>query len=155
MLNDFDDPGDLDDLYQQMILDHSRRPRNFRQMPDATGSGDGHNPLCGDRLTVFVKVDLDSVADVSFLGKGCAICTASASMMTECVKGQTTQTAGVLFEYFLSMLTDSDSLDDQYLDKLVVFKGVRKYPIRVKCATLPWHTFKAALTSGKQTISTE
>jgi len=155
MLNDSIDPSDLDDLYQQMILDHSRRPRNLREMDDATGSCEGYNPLCGDRVTVFVKVNVQCVTDTSFVGKGCAICTASASMMTETIKGHSTQTAQMLFKHFHSMLTDNASNGNPDLDKLVVFEGVRKYPIRVKCATLPWHTLQAALTSQNQIVSTE
>ena len=155
MLNDSIDPNGLEDLYQQMILDHSRRPRNLREMTDATGSGEGYNPLCGDRVMVFVKIDAERVTDVSFVGKGCAICTASASMMTECIKGHSTQTAQGLFKSFHGMLTDSGGDGNPDLDKLVVFEGVRKYPIRVKCATLPWHTLKAALASRDQIVSTE
>ncbi len=154
------DPGtevDLDDLYQQVIVDHSRRPRNFRELANATGSGEGHNPFCGDRVTVYLKVDERTVADISFLGRGCAICTASASMMTESVKGKSIKEVEAMFGRFHAMLTDADAdgRDNEALDKLVVFEGVSRFPVRVKCATLPWHTMKAALGSNDQITTTE
>ena len=154
---DDDQAADLDELYQQMILDHSRSPRNFGTMNDATGSSDGHNPLCGDRVTVFAKVRGDRVEDVRFTGKGCAICVASASLMTEAIKGRTPAAAQALFDQFHQMLTgpNGDTPPPASLDKMVVFEGVKKYPIRVKCATLPWHTLKAALKAPGRTVSTE
>ena len=148
---------ELDDLYQQVMIDHSRSPRNFRELGGATGSCEGYNPLCGDRVTVYVKVQGSTVADISFVGKGCAICTASASMMTESLKGRSTHEVEAMFAHFRAMLTDSngDGRNAASLDKLVVFEGVNRYPVRVKCATLPWHTMKAALNSGDQTVTTE
>ncbi len=152
---EYDEAADLDDLYQQMILDHSRSPRNFGAMDDATGSSVGHNPLCGDRLTVFAKVRGDRVEDVRFTGKGCAICVASASLMTEAIKGRSPVAAQALFDQFHQLLTRPNDDTPAALDKLIVFEGVRKYPIRVKCATLPWHTMKAALEAPDRTVSTE
>ena len=148
--------SDLDELYQQVILDHSRAPRNFHALDPADGKADGYNPLCGDRVTIFVNVDEQKVTDVAFIGKGCAICTASASMMTQQVKGKAASAVHEMFEHFHRMLTLDDSAEDeQALGKLAVFHGVRKYPVRVKCATLPWHTLKAALEHEQQPVSTE
>ncbi|MCX5662422.1 MAG: SUF system NifU family Fe-S cluster assembly protein [Planctomycetota bacterium] len=151
-----DDLQDLDDLYQQVILDHGRRPRNFRALEKADGKAEGFNPLCGDRVTIEVKLEGDRVADAAFTGKGCAICTASASMLTQAVKGKPIAEARRLFEEFHHLLTDAAAQDgeEERLGKLVVFAGVRKYPIRVKCATLPWHTFKVALEDGGK-VTTE
>ena len=148
---------DLDDLYQQVIVDHSRSPRNFRELTDATASGEGHNPLCGDRITVYLRIDDSAVVDISFLGRGCAICIASASMMTESVKGRSVRDVEAMFNHFHAMLTDAegDVRDDEALDKLVVFEGVSRFPVRVKCATLPWHTMKAALGGRSQVTTTE
>lgn len=148
--------SDLDDLYQQVILDHSRNPRNFRAVDPADGKADGYNPLCGDRVTIFVKLEGGKVTDAAFVGKGCAICTASASMMTQQVKGRDADELTVMFEHFHRMLTlDDTAEDEEALGKLAVFHGVRKYPVRVKCATLPWHTLKAALDHENQPVSTE
>jgi nitrogen fixation protein NifU and related proteins len=149
---------DLRDLYQEVILDHSKRPRNFRSMPDADRRAEGYNPLCGDRETVFVDMDGDVVKDVSFQGAGCAISTASASMMTESVKGRTRAEAESLFERFHDLIVGKpgESSDESaQLGKLAVFSGVREYPVRVKCATLPWHTLKAALAGDGGKVSTE
>ena len=149
---------DLRDLYQEVILDHSKRPRNFRSMPEADRRAEGYNPLCGDRETVFVDMDGDVVKDVSFQGAGCAISTASASMMTESVKGRTRAEAESLFERFHDLIVGKggESGDESsQLGKLAVFSGVREYPVRVKCATLPWHTLKAALAENGATVSTE
>jgi nitrogen fixation NifU-like protein len=145
---------DLRDLYQEVILDHSKRPRNFRSMPDADRRAEGYNPLCGDRETVFVDMDGDVVKDVSFQGAGCAISTASASMMTESVKGRTRAEAESLFERFRDLIVGKGE-ESAELGKLAVFSGVREYPVRVKCATLPWHTLKAALAQNGATVSTE
>lgn len=149
--------SELADLYQEIILDHGKRPRNCRALGEPSCHANGHNPLCGDRVTVFVKIEDGKLADVSFIGKGCAICTASASLMTEGVKGKTTVEAETLFDQFHHMLTDPE-LDEKTLDevgKLAVLSGVRKYPVRVKCATLPWHTLHAALQEKNDNISTE
>ena len=155
--------SDLADLYQQMILDHGKRPRNLRAIEDADKSAEGYNPLCGDRVTVFVKMDHGALGDVSFVGKGCAICTASASLMTQAVKGKSENEAETMFEAFHDLLTQEPregapgmggegGVD---LGKLEALAGVRKYPIRVKCATLPWHTLHAALREEKAPVSTE
>jgi len=139
---------DLRELYQEVILDHNKRPRNFGELAGATHEADGHNPLCGDRLHVSVVVDGDRVTDVHFEGSGCAISTASASLMTESVKGKTVDEAQLLFEGFHGLLTGDPSEVAQAsaeLGKLAVFEGVREFPVRVKCATLSWHTFRAAL----------
>jgi nitrogen fixation protein NifU and related proteins len=144
----------VDDLYQEIILDHSKRPRNCHSMNDANHKAEGYNPLCGDRLKLFLKMDGDRVADASFEGSGCAISTASASLMTESLKGKTRQEALEMLEKFHELLT-TDSPVRQELGKLVVFCGVRDYPARVKCATLAWHTLKSALTGAEETTSTE
>jgi nitrogen fixation NifU-like protein len=149
--------SDLRDLYQEVILDHSKRPRNFHAMPDADRKADGYNPLCGDRETVYLDLEGDRLKDVSFQGAGCAISTASASMMTESVKGKTRAEAEALFDRFHALITGKDggARNGPELGKLEVFSGVREYPVRVKCATLPWHTLKAALESDGATVSTE
>jgi nitrogen fixation NifU-like protein len=141
------------DLYEETILDHSKRPRNCHAMQDANRQADGYNPLCGDKLRLFLKMDGDIVKDVSFVGSGCAISTASASLMTESLKGKTREEALKLLDKFHELLT-TDVQVSKDLGKLVVFCGVRDYPARVKCATLAWHTLKSALTSG-ETTSTE
>jgi nitrogen fixation NifU-like protein len=148
--------SDLRDLYQEVILDHSKRPRNFRALPGATGKAEGYNPLCGDRETVYVELDGDRLKDVAFQGAGCAISTASASMMTESLKGKTRAEADALFERFHRLITGKDGAPSApELGKLTVFSGVREYPVRVKCATLPWHTLKAALEGKTAAVSTE
>jgi nitrogen fixation NifU-like protein len=134
----------VDDLYQETILDHSKRPRNCHPMSDANRKAEGFNPLCGDKLKLFLKVENDIVKDVSFVGSGCAISTASASLMTESLKGKTRDQALKLLDRFHDLLT-TDTPVTQELGKLVVFCGVRDYPARVKCATLAWHTLKSAL----------
>ena len=145
----------LRELYQEVILDHSKNPRNFRELESPTHSAKGHNPLCGDRLHLYLRVEGDTIRDVGFEGAGCAISTASASMLTEMLKGKTEQEAEELFAKFHALLTrDDDSPPDEALGKLAVFHGVRDYPVRVKCATLAWHTFKAAV-SGDGSASTE
>lgn len=146
--------SDLRDLYQEVILDHSKRPRNFKRLECANCTAHGRNPLCGDRLEIFVEVEDGRVKDIAFVGNGCAISTASASMMTESLKGRTVEEARAAFERFHALLT-SDSPGDPKLGKLAVFSGVREFPVRVKCATLPWHTLKAALDSENEPASTE
>src|SRR5688572_23910295 len=149
--------SDLDDLYQQVILDHGRKPRNFHALDDATGKAEGFNPLCGDRVTVYLRRDNGHIADAAFTGKGCAICTASASMMTQVVKGKSIDEVHAIFEGFHHVLTADASTTQQAeaLGKLAVFGGVKKYPVRVKCATLPWHTLKAAIENHHEPVSTE
>jgi nitrogen fixation NifU-like protein len=143
------------DLYQETILDHSKRPRNCHTMDDANRQAEGYNPLCGDKLKLFLKVEGDIVKDVSFTGSGCAISTASASLMTESLKGKTRDEALKLLDRFHELLT-TDAAVGQDLGKLVVFCGVRDYPARVKCATLAWHTLKSALNHVPElVISTE
>jgi nitrogen fixation protein NifU and related proteins len=148
---------DLRDLYQEVILDHSRKPRNFRELPNARHA-EGHNPLCGDRATVYVQVDGDRVRDVSFKGSGCSISTASASMMTESVKGKSREEVDGLFRRFHDLVTappDKAGQAAPELGKLAVFAGVCEFPVRVKCASLPWHTLKAALDGAETAVSTE
>ncbi|MFN8008148.1 MAG: SUF system NifU family Fe-S cluster assembly protein [Terriglobia bacterium] len=149
--------SDLRDLYQELILDHTRRPRNFRKMEGTEAKADGHNPLCGDKITVFLHLDKGVVTDISFQGSGCAISMASASMMTESLKGKTVAEARELFKVFHELLTgSSDSpLDPEHLGKLIVFSGVKEFPVRVKCATLAWHTLNAALEHQQEPVSTE
>jgi len=152
--------SDLLDLYQEVILDHNRRPRNFGALLEANRSARGHNPLCGDKLTLFVDVAGDRIADIAFEGSGCAISMASASLMTEAIKGQPVAQAEALFEEFHRLVTSRPGEPvevPEALGKLAAFAGVRDYPVRVKCATLPWHTLKAALAGGEAAgrISTE
>jgi len=143
------------DLYQEIILDHSKRPRNCHPMEDANRKAEGYNPLCGDKLKLYLKMENDVVKDVSFVGSGCAISTASASLMTESLKGKTRAEALKVMEKFHDLLT-TDSPVTQELGKLVVFCGVRDYPARVKCATLAWHTLKSALNGAvEEPVSTE
>jgi nitrogen fixation NifU-like protein len=144
----------VDDLYQETILDHSKRPRNHHPMDDANRKADGYNPLCGDKLRLYLKVEGDVVQDASFEGSGCAISTASASLMTDSLKGKTRAEALKLMEKFHDLLT-TDTPVQQDLGKLVVFCGVRDYPARVKCATLAWHTLKSALNNAGDPVSTE
>ena len=146
---------ELDDLYRDVILDHNRRPRNFGPLDPADASADGVNPLCGDRLTLKVKFEgADKIADIRFEGQGCAISTASASLMTEAVKGKTRAEALGLFERVHRLLTDDDAQADG-LGKLAALSGVREYPARVKCASLCWHTLASALKSPGAQVSTE
>ena len=137
---------DLRELYQEVILDHSKRPRNFGELPEANRRVDGQNPLCGDQTTIFLKIADGVVQDAHFVGAGCSISMASASMMTEAVKGKTVAEAEALFHHFHALITGEERDDDAPdLGKLAVFSGVCEYPARVKCAALAWHTFKAAL----------
>jgi nitrogen fixation protein NifU and related proteins len=144
----------VDDLYQDLILDHSKHPRNCHAMADANRNAEGYNPLCGDKLKLYVKMDGDVVKDASFVGSGCAISTASASLMTESLKGKTREEAFKLLDKFHDLLT-TDTPVSKDLGKLVVFCGVRDYPARVKCATLAWHTLKSALSGSEDLVTTE
>jgi nitrogen fixation protein NifU and related proteins len=144
----------VNDLYQETIIDHSKRPRNCRSMHDANRHAEGHNPLCGDQLKLYLKVEDDRVVDASFLSSGCAISTAAASLMTESLKGKTSAEALTLLNTFHELLT-TDSAVTEGLGKLVVFCGVREYPARVKCATLAWHTLRSALASADELVCTE
>ncbi|MDZ4098564.1 MAG: SUF system NifU family Fe-S cluster assembly protein [Methylophilaceae bacterium] len=147
---------DLRDLYQEVIFDHNRNPRNFRVMENADRQVEGFNPLCGDRLTLFLKMDGDVITDASFRGSGCAISTASVSLMTEIVKGKTEVEAEELFTKFHEMTTGKEEhINLEALGKLAVLAGVREYPARVKCATLAWHTLEAALKNEASAVSTE
>ncbi len=136
---------DLKELYRDVILDHNKRPRNFGRLEAATTHADGHNPLCGDRLSVFVKMDGDRIEDLRFEGKGCAISTASASLMTEAVKGKDKAAVSALFDKIHTLLTQQDAVPGPELGKLAALSGVREFPSRVKCASLCWHTLNAAL----------
>jgi nitrogen fixation protein NifU and related proteins len=150
--------SDLRELYQEVILDHSRRPRNFHALPGARRA-EGFNPLCGDQATVFVDLDGDRLRQVSFQGKGCSISQASASMMTESLKGKTVAEAQALFDSFHALVTAPPDQAGRpagpELGKLAVFSGVCEFPVRVKCASLPWHTMKAALAGADDAVSTE
>jgi len=150
------------ELYQQVILDHNQRPRNFHPLQGAARRADGHNPLCGDRLSLYIDVRDGVIRDIGFVGSGCAISKASASMMTDAVKGMTPDEAEALFRIFHALVTGLDGAGspeapdgDPRLGKLVVFAGVRDYPVRVKCATLAWHTLRAALENRGAMASTE
>ena len=145
--------AELQDLYQEVILDHNRRPRNFRAL-DAGRKAEGYNPLCGDRLTVYLRVEDGTIADASFQGSGCAISKASASLMTESVKGKSVADAEALFGRFQRMITAAADGPADQLGKLTALAGVRQFPVRVKCASLAWHTLKAAL-DRKEGVSTE
>jgi len=148
--------SELSDLYQEVILDHNKNPRNFREIPAANFKADGNNPLCGDALRVYVEVQDGKVKDVAFKGSGCAISKASASMMTQTVKGKTKEEAEKMFGEFQRMVTGELDIeaDENNLGKLKIFAGVLEFPARVKCASLSWHTLHAALT-GEEEISTE
>ncbi len=149
---------DLRDLYQQIILDHNRSPRNFRAVPDANHSAEGNNPLCGDVITIMIRLEDDVISDIGFQGSGCAISQASASLMTQAVKGKTRQEAERLFHAFHSMVTgeaEGAGPDRDTLGKLAALGGVRQFPARVKCANLPWHTLHAALQASPKPVSTE
>ncbi len=148
--------SDLRELYQEVILDHNKSPRNFRELDGADRHADGYNPLCGDKLAVYVNLDDDVITDISFLGSGCAISKASASLMTDAVKGKTLVEAQRLFVKFHSMVTgDAGDVDEDELGKLAVLAGVRDYPTRIKCASLAWHTLRAACDEKHEPVSTE
>ncbi len=148
--------NDLRDLYQEVILDHNKHPRNFGEIEGADRHADGYNPLCGDRLAVYLNLDGDRITDVAFLGSGCAISKASASLMTDAVKGKTVAEARALFARFHAMITDdADAAAPGGVGKLAVLAGVRDYPTRVKCASLAWHTLRAACDDRHERVSTE
>ena len=149
--------SDLRELYQEVILDHNRRPRNYHAIEHPSRTARGHNPLCGDRLTLYLTLDNDRITDVGFEGSGCAISKASASLMTEAVKGKTVAEATSLFTRFHELVTTPPDLPakTEGLGKLAVFSGVREYPARVKCASLAWHTMKAAVATPDAVVSTE
>jgi nitrogen fixation NifU-like protein len=147
--------SELSELYQQVILDHNKKPRNFHKPEVFNRSAQGHNPLCGDQLTVYLQLENGIVADLAFEGSGCAISKAAASMMTQALKGKTTDETSRLFSEFHQMVTgDPEDEEPEALGNLRIFAGVREFPVRVKCATLPWHTFKAAL-ENQEVVSTE
>jgi nitrogen fixation NifU-like protein len=149
--------SELSDLYQEVILDHSRHPHNYHDMPDATRKAEGYNPLCGDQVTVFLKLKGDTIEDVSFEGKGCAISKSSASIMTTVLKGKSEQEAKIEFQKFIELVTSAmdKEVNTDALGKLAVFAGVREFPARVKCASLAWHTLHAALEHDSKPVSTE
>ncbi len=149
--------SDLRELYQEVIVDHSRRPRNFKKLEGATHRAEGFNPLCGDKVVVYLTLDKGVVLDVAFQGAGCAISTASASMMTEFLKGKTTAEAEKIFTKFHEMVTSppDEDADSEGLGKLAVFSGVCEFPARVKCASLCWHTLKNALTGNHELVTLE
>jgi nitrogen fixation NifU-like protein len=147
--------SDLRELYQEVILDHTKRPRNFGTLEGSNHRAEGYNPLCGDRVELTVRVDGDSIRDLRFEGSGCAISTASASLMTEALKGRTIAEANHLFERFHGVVTGAVAPDADALGKLSVMGGVAAYPLRVKCATLAWHTLRAALEGSDEPVTTE
>ena len=148
--------SELSELYQQVILDHNKKPRNFRKLENANHTADGYNPLCGDQLTIYLDLEDGLVKEVGFEGSGCAISKASASMMTQAVKGKSKEQAENLFNEFHSMVTGelNEETEENNLGNLKIFAGVREFPVRVKCATLAWHTLHAALNKQEQ-VSTE
>jgi nitrogen fixation protein NifU and related proteins len=148
--------ADLRDLYQELILEHSKAPRNYRELTNADHKAEGYNPLCGDRFTVYLKMQGESIQDIGFQGSGCAISKASASMMTQSLKGKTRSEADDLFNRFHKVVTGQAKNGNQEgLGKLAVFSGVSEFPVRVKCATLAWHTLQAALEGKQESVSTE
>ncbi len=149
--------SDLRELYQDVILDHHRNPRNRGVLDDANRRSEGYNPLCGDRITLYARIEDGVIRDIAWEGSGCAICTASASVMTDALKGRTVEEFEALFGRFHDLVTGppDEVPDTRGLDKLAVFFGIREYPVRVKCATLPWHTLKAAVESRDEAVSTE
>jgi nitrogen fixation protein NifU and related proteins len=149
--------SDLSNLYQDVILDHSKRPRNFHPMQDADRHANGYNPLCGDKVTIFLTLQDDKIKDISFQGSGCAISTASASILTETLKGKTREEAEKLFEVFHGLVTGKpvEEIGPQGLGKLAVFSGVCEFPVRVKCASLAWHTMKSALDASPAVATSE
>ncbi len=148
--------SDLRDLYQDVILEHSKAPRNYKQLPEANHKAEGFNPLCGDRFTIYVTMEGDAIRDISFQGSGCAISKASASMMTQSVKGKTAAEAEKIFARFHELVTGhAEEKNENDLGKLAVFSGVSEFPVRVKCATLAWHTLQAAIEGKQESVSTE
>ena len=147
--------SELGELYQQIILDHNRKPRNFQKVADANRSAEGFNPLCGDQIQVYVKLEGDHIRDIGFQGSGCAISRASASLMTSALKGKSAGEAEELFQRFHRLVTTDEEADPAALGKLAVFSGVREFPARVKCASLAWHTLRAALQGKQDKVTTE
>ena len=147
--------SEMRELYQEVILDHNKKPRNCYVMDCATRSADGHNPLCGDTVKVYLRVEGGVIEEISFQGEGCAICTASTSLMTESVKGKSVAEVREIFDGFHDMLTGVAEEQGVELGKLLVFEGVREYPVRVKCATLAWHTLNAAMAGDDDKVTTE
>lgn len=147
--------SELRELYQDVILEHSKAPRNYRLLQTANHKAEGYNPLCGDHFTVYLDLEGDSIRDVSFQGSGCAISKASASMMTQMVKGKSKEETEKLFEQFHKLVTGQANGDRESLGKLAVFAGVSEFPVRVKCATLAWHTLQAALEGKQESVTTE
>jgi nitrogen fixation protein NifU and related proteins len=147
--------SELGELYQQVILDHNRKPRNFQRVADANRTAEGFNPLCGDQIQLYVKLEGDRIRDIGFQGSGCAISRASASLMTSALKGKSAGEAEELFQCFHRLVTTDEAADPEALGKLAVFSGVREFPARVKCASLAWHTLRAALRGTQDKVSTE
>ncbi len=149
--------SDISELYQQVILDHNKKPRNFRKLESANREQEGYNPLCGDQLTLYLEMDGEVIKDIGFQGSGCAISKASASMMTAAVKGKTKSEAEVLFDEFHRMVKGEldPEKEENHLGRLTILSGVREYPARVKCASLSWHTLHAALENKSESVSTE
>lgn len=147
--------NDLRDLYQELILDHNRNPRNFREIHDANRRAEGYNPLCGDKVTVYIRLEDDIIKEISFQGSGCAISKASASIMTTCLKGKRKAEAEALFKSFHNMVTTGEGDSKKKEKKLAVLAGVHKYPVRVKCATLAWHTMNNSLQGVDEPVTTE
>jgi len=151
------DMSDISELYQQVILDHNKKPRNFHKLENANREKEGYNPLCGDQLTVYLEMDGETIKDVGFVGSGCAISKASASMMTAAIKGKTIQEAELMFDEFHRMVKGEldPEEEENHLGRLRILSGVREFPARVKCASLSWHTLHAALKNDEETVSTE
>lgn len=149
--------SELQELYQQVILDHNKNPRNFHKLENCTHHGEGYNPLCGDHLELFLILENDKIVDISFEGNGCAISKSSSSLMTEILKGKTKDEAEKIFKLFHDLVTDKPISEDEMnsMGKLAVFQGVKEFPMRVKCASLPWHTLNTALHEEKKVASTE
>jgi nitrogen fixation protein NifU and related proteins len=149
--------AELNELYQQVILDHNKKPRNYKALDTATRQQEGYNPLCGDQLTLYLEMDGDTIKDVGFQGQGCAISKASASMMTTVVKGKSKAEAEAIFDEFHKMVKGEldPEAEENRLGRLKIFAGVREFPARVKCASLSWHTLRAALEGGQEAVSTE
>ncbi len=147
--------SEINELYQDIILDHTKSPRNFKVLPGASRHVEGYNPLCGDRYVIYVAMNGDKIEDIGFQGSGCAISKSSASMMTQIVKGKSKADAEKLFDEFHKMITGQSGYNKDLLGKLTVFHGVSEFPVRVKCASLSWHTLKAAMEGGEKTVTTE
>jgi nitrogen fixation NifU-like protein len=146
---------DIKDLYQEIIVDHNRNPRNFRVIADADKTMEGFNPFCGDKLKLYIKIDGQNISDIAFDGTGCAISVASASLMTDAMKGKSIDEAETLFNNFHSLITTENEIDSDHLGKLAVLAGVKNFPARVKCASLCWHTLRSALIGNDKPVTTE